>query len=37
LIVFDEERPRFYARATGFFTVEDKVRAKDFESENTLL
>ena len=37
LIKFDQCRPRFDARTTGFFAVEDKVRAEDFKSENPLL
>src|SRR5450759_4228979 len=34
---FEKERPRFYAITTGFFAVEDKVRAKHFLSESLLL
>jgi hypothetical protein len=33
----NEERPRFYARTTGFFAFEDKVRAEHFSSENLFL
>ena len=37
LIKFRKCRPRFDARTTGFFAVENKVRAKHFLSENPLL
>src|ERR1044072_863909 len=35
--VFDEERPRFCSGTTGFFAVEEQVRAEDFRGESFFL